>query len=164
MNLAEDNIISFESSGTTLDLAEIQTLIPHRYPFLFIERIENVILGESAVGIKNVSVNEWYFQGHFPDHPIMPGVLIVEALAQTAAALVMKTLTVQNGGEKPGNLVYFMSIDEAKFRRPVVPGDVLRLKVTKERSRGHIWKFKGEAWVDEHLAHDSMFTAMITQK
>ncbi len=164
MNLAKDNIISFESSGTTLDLAEIQTLIPHRYPFLFIERIENVILGESAVGIKNVSVNEWYFQGHFPDHPIMPGVLIVEALAQTAAALVMKTLTVQNGGEKPGNLVYFMSIDEAKFRRPVVPGDIIRLKVTKERSRGHIWKFKGEAWVDEHLAHDSMFTAMITQK
>ena len=164
MNLAEDNIISFESSGTTLDLAEIQTLIPHRYPFLFIERIENVILGESAVGIKNVSVNEWYFQGHFPDHPIMPGVLIVEALAQTAAALVMKTLTVQNGGEKPGNLVYFMSIDEAKFRRPVVPGDVLCLKVTKERSRGHIWKFKGEAWVGDHLAHDSMFTAMITQK
>ena len=154
MNLAEDNIISFESSGTTLDLAEIQTLIPHRYPFFFIERIENVILGESAVGIKNVSVNEWYFQGHFPDHPIMPGVLIVEALAQTAAALVMKTLTVQNGGEKPGNLVYFMSIDEAKFRRPVVPGDVLRLKVIKERSRGHIWKFKGEAWVGDHLAHD----------
>lgn len=164
MNLAEDNIISFESSGTTLDLAEIQSLIPHRYPFLFIERIENVILGESAVGIKNVSVNEWYFQGHFPDHPIMPGVLIVEALAQTAAALVMKTLTVQNGGEKPGNLVYFMSIDEAKFRRPVVPGDALRLKVTKERSRGHIWKFKGEAWVGKNLAHDSIFTAMITQK
>jgi 3-hydroxyacyl-[acyl-carrier-protein] dehydratase len=164
MNLAENNVVSFESSGVTLDLAEIQTLIPHRYPFLLIDRIENVHLAESAVGIKNVSLNEWYFQGHFPDHPIMPGVLIIEALAQTAAALVMKTLTVQNGGEKPGNMVYFMSIDSAKFRRPVVPGDVLHLKVVKDRARGHVWKFKGEAWVGNELADEAIFTAMITQK
>jgi 3-hydroxyacyl-[acyl-carrier-protein] dehydratase len=164
MSLAENNIVSFESSGVTLDLAEIQSLIPHRYPFLFIDRIENVHLGESAVGIKNVSLNEWYFQGHFPDHPIMPGVLIIEALAQTAGALVIKTLTVQNGGQKPGNMVYFMSIDQAKFRRPVVPGDVLHLKVVKERARGNIWKFKGEAWVGNELADEATFTAMITQK
>ncbi|MEI6628444.1 MAG: 3-hydroxyacyl-ACP dehydratase FabZ [Alphaproteobacteria bacterium] len=164
MNLAENNIVDFEASGITLNLAEIQALIPHRYPFLLIDRIENVHLGESAVGVKNVTLNEWYFQGHFPEHPIMPGVLIIEALAQTAAALVMKTLTVQNGGEKPGNIVYFMSIDEAKFRRPVVPGDVLKLKVTKNRERGHIWKFKGEAWVGDELADEAIFTAMITSK
>lgn len=164
MNLAENNVIDFETSGIILNLAEIQTLIPHRYPFLLIDRIENVHLGESAVGIKNVTLNEWYFQGHFPEHPIMPGVLIIEALAQTAAALVMKTLTVQNGGEKPGNMVYFMSIDEAKFRKPVVPGNVLKLKVTKNRERGHIWKFKGEAWVGDELADEAIFTAMITSK
>lgn len=164
MSLAENNIVSFESAGINLDLTEIQNLIPHRYPFLLIDRIEHVLLGESAVGIKNVTLNEWYFQGHFPDHPIMPGVLIIEALAQTAAALVMKTLTVQNGGEKPGNMVYFMSIDEAKFRRPVVPGDVLHLKVVKDRARGHIWKFKGEAWVGDELADEATFTAMIAQK
>ena len=164
MNLAENNVVNFESSGVTLDLAEIQTLIPHRYPFLLIDKIEQVHLAESAVGIKNVSLNEWYFQGHFPDHPIMPGVLIIEALAQTAAALVMKTLTVQNGGVKPGNIVYFMSIDSAKFRRPVVPGDVLHLKVVKDRARGHVWKFKGEAWVGNELADEAVFTAMISQK
>ncbi len=164
MSLAENNVVNFESSGVTLDLTEIQNLIPHRYPFLLIDKIENVHLAESAIGIKNVSLNEWYFQGHFPDHPIMPGVLIIEALAQTAAALVMKTLTVQNGGVKPGNMVYFMSIDSAKFRRPVVPGDVLHLKVVKDRARGHVWKFKGEAWVGNELADEAVFTAMISQK
>ncbi len=164
MNLADNKIIDFEASGITLNLSEIQSLIPHRYPFLLIDRIESVRLGESAIGVKNVTLNEWYFQGHFPDHPIMPGVLIIEALAQTAGALVLKTLTVQNGGEKPGNMVYFMSIDEAKFRRPVVPGDVIRLKVVKNRSRGHIWKFKGEAWVGDELATEAIFTAMITSK
>ena len=162
MNLAK--VIDFEASGITINLTEIQSLIPHRYPFLFVDFIENVQLGESAVGIKNVTLNEWYFQGHFPEHPIMPGVLIVEALAQTAGALVLKTLTVQNNGEKPGNMVYFMSIDEAKFRRPVVPGDVLHLKVAKDRSRGQIWKFKGEAWVGDELATEATFTAMITSK
>lgn len=163
MSVVETKIINFESSGISLDLSEIQNLIPHRYPFLLIDRIENVHLGESAVGIKNVSLNEWYFQGHFPDHPVMPGVLIIEALAQTAAALVMKTLVVQNGGQKPGNIVYFMSIDSAKFRRLVVPGDVLHLKVMKDRSRGNIWKFKGEAWVGGELADEAIFTAMISQ-
>jgi 3-hydroxyacyl-[acyl-carrier-protein] dehydratase len=164
MNLQDNNVLHFEKKGVTIDLSEIQSLIPHRYPFLLVDKVTEVHLGESAIGIKNVSLNEWFFQGHFPEHPIMPGVLIIEALAQTAATLVMKTLTVQNGGEKPGNLVYFMSIDEAKFRRPVVPGDVLHLKVVKEKARGHIWKFKGEAWVGDELADQATFTAMITSK
>lgn len=164
MSLKDSNVIQLETKGLVLDLNEIQSLIPHRYPFLFIDKITDVHLGESAVGIKNVSLNEWFFQGHFPDYPIMPGVLIIEALAQTAAALVMKTLTVQNGGEKAGNLVYFMSIDEAKFRRPVVPGDVVLLKVKKEKSRGVVWKFKGEAWVGDELADEATFTAMISNK
>lgn len=164
MNLAKDNIVDFDANGITLGLTEIQELIPHRYPFLLIDRIENVRLGESAVGIKNVTMNEWFFQGHFPDHPVMPGVLIIEALAQTAAALVMKTLTVQNNGQKPGNIVYFMSIEEAKFRRVVAPGDVLHLKVGKDRARGPVWKFKGEAWVGNELAAEAIFTAMIASK
>jgi 3-hydroxyacyl-[acyl-carrier-protein] dehydratase len=104
-------------------------------------------------------MNEWYFQGHFPGKPILPGVLTVEAMAQTAAVLVMKTLDV-----KEEHLVYFMSFEEAKFRKPVVPGDVLRLKVTKDKSRGPVWKFKGEAMVGDSLVAEATFTAMITDK
>jgi 3-hydroxyacyl-[acyl-carrier-protein] dehydratase len=149
----------------TINAQEIKELIPHRYPFLLIDRIEEVELGVSAVGIKNVSLNEWYFQGHFPNHPILPGVLIIEAMAQTAAALVVKTLQIQNQREtKPNNLVYFMSVEEAKFRKPVVPGDILQLRVVKERSRGQIWKFKGEAWVGETLTDEAIFTAMIVDE
>lgn len=149
----------------TIHAQEIKELIPHRYPFLLIDRIEEVNLGVSAVGIKNVSLNEWYFQGHFPNHPILPGVLIIEAMAQTAAALVVKTLQSQNQKEgQLNNLVYFMSVEEAKFRKPVVPGDILKLKVVKERSRGQIWKFKGEAWVGETLTDEATFTAMIVDE
>ena len=149
----------------TIHAQEIKELIPHRYPFLLIDRIEEVELGESAVGIKNVSLNEWYFQGHFPDHPILPGVLIIEAMAQTAAALVVKTLLSENkASEKPNNLVYFMSIEEAKFRKPVLPGDILKLRVRKEKSRGQIWKFKGEAWVGQTLTDEATFTAMIVDQ
>ena len=143
---------------------EIKEPIPHRYPFLLIDRIEQVELGQSAVGIKNVSLNEWYFQGHFPDHPILPGVLIVEAMAQTAAALVIKTLLSENQESAKNNLVYFMSIEEAKFRKPVVPGDILQLRVKKEKSRGQIWKFKGEAWVGQTLTDEATFTAMIVKQ
>ncbi len=143
---------------------EIKELIPHRYPFLLIDRIEQVELGQSAVGIKNVSLNEWYFQGHFPDHPILPGVLIVEAMAQTAAALVIKTLLSENQESAKNNLVYFMSIEEAKFRKPVVPGDILQLRVKKEKSRGQIWKFKGEAWVGQTLTDEATFMAMIVKQ
>ena len=121
---------------TSMDINQIMSIIPHRYPFLLIDRIVDVKPGHSAVGIKNVSINEWYFQGHFPSHPILPGVLIIEAMAQTAGALVIKSLLMQKGAgsvatPSEDKLVYFMSVEEAKFRKPVVPGDVLRLKVVK---------------------------------
>lgn len=139
-------------------ISEIMSLIPHRYPMLLIDRVEDVQLGHSAVGVKNVSMNEWYFQGHFPEKPIVPGVLIIEAMAQTAAVLVMKTLNLDD------KLVYFMSVEEAKFRKPVVPGDVMRLKVTKEKNRGVVWKFKGEVFVEGHLVAEAVFAAMIADK
>jgi 3-hydroxyacyl-[acyl-carrier-protein] dehydratase len=145
-----------------LNHQDIIFLIPHRYPFLLVDQIEDIFLGKSAVGIKNVSINEWYFQGHFPHYPIMPGVLIVEAMAQTAGALVVKTLQEQ-GEASDSSTVYFMSIEEAKFRKPVHPGDTLRMKVEKERSRGNIWKFKGEAWIEDGLASEAIFTAMIAK-
>lgn len=139
-------------------ISEIMSLIPHRYPMLLIDQVEEVQLGQSAVGVKNVSMNEWYFQGHFPEKPILPGVLIIEAMAQTAAVLVMKTLGLDD------KLVYFMSVEEAKFRKPVAPGDVMRLKVTKEKNRGVVWKFKGEAFVGGHLVAEAIFAAMIADK
>ncbi len=141
----------------SIDCDEIQKLIPHRYPFLFVDRIENMRLGESATGIKNVSMNEWYFQGHFPEKPIMPGVLIVEAMGQTAAALGVKTF---QSPETP--LIYFMSVNEVKFRHPVVPGDCLRLHVQKIHRRGSVWKFRGEAWVGKTLVSEAFLTAMLS--
>jgi len=150
--------IAQKESASSVSVHEIMSLIPHRYPMLLIDRLEDVQLGQSAVGIKNVSMNEWYFQGHFPEKPILPGVLIIEAMAQTAAVLVMKTLTLED------KLVYFMSVEEAKFRKPVTPGDVMRLKVTKDKNRGVVWKFKGEAFVDGHLVAEATFAAMIADK
>lgn len=147
----------------TLDIIEIMQLIPHRYPMLLIDKLEIVEPGQKAVGIKNVSLNEWYFEGHFPGRPIMPGVLIVEAMAQSAAALVMKSLQLE-GLDPASKLVYFMAIEEAKFRRPVVPGDVLRLVVEKEKSRGNVWRFKGQGFVDGKLTNEANFTAMIVDK
>jgi 3-hydroxyacyl-[acyl-carrier-protein] dehydratase len=126
---------------------------------LLIDRVEDIQLGLSAVGVKNVSINEWYFQGHFPGKPILPGVLIVEAMAQTAAVLVMKS-----NGADDNKLVYFMSVEEAKFRKPVVPGDVLKLKVSKDKSRGNVWKFKGDAYVDDVLVAEASFAAMIVDR
>ncbi len=140
-----------------IDVARIMELIPHRYPFLLIDRLENVVTGLSATGIKNVSVNEWFFQGHFPDHKVMPGVLIIEAMAQTAASLVVHTL----GEESEGKLVYFMSIDNARFRKPVHPGDRLLVDVEKQQSRGNVWKFNGKATVDCLLVAEATVAAMI---
>ncbi len=139
---------------------EIMDLIPHRIPMLLIDKLTDVKLGKSATGIKNVTMNEWFFQGHFPGHPVMPGVLIVEAMAQAAGVLVTKSVG-ENSSDK---LVYFMSIEEAKFRKPVVPGDTLKLKVELIKSRGSIWKFKGEAWVDDVMTDEAVFTAMIMNK
>jgi len=141
---------------TAVDINGIMERIPHRYPILLIDRVEGIVAGEKAFGIKNVSANEPFFQGHFPGHPIMPGVLIVEAMAQTAAIVVIESLT-----DAAGQLVYFMSIDSAKFRKPVLPGHTVMLHVTKEQGRGKIWRFKGEARVDGNLMAEATFTAMI---
>jgi 3-hydroxyacyl-[acyl-carrier-protein] dehydratase len=143
-----------------IDIKGILTAIPHRYPFLLIDRMVDVILGESATGIKNVSVNEPFFAGHFPNHPVMPGVLIIECMAQTSAALVVTTL----GPDAAGKVVYFMSIDGAKFRRPVMPGDQLRIEVTKKQKRGAVWKFQGVAKVDGTVVAEAVYSAMIMDR
>jgi len=145
------------ASSTAIDLLRIMEMIPHRYPFLMIDRVVDVVRDVSAIGIKNVTVNEPHFQGHFPSRPIMPGVLIVEAMAQTAGVLVVHTL----GPESEGKLVYFMTIDDARFRKPVTPGDTLHIHVVKQRSRGNVWKFKGEARVEGALVAEATFSAMI---
>ena len=143
-----------------VDIAGIMHAIPHRYPFLMIDRVVELVRGKSAIGIKNVSVNESFFQGHFPHHPVMPGVLIIESMAQTAAVLVVETL----GPEAAGKVVYFMSIEGAKFRRPVFPGDQLRIHVNKERSRGNVWKFNATARVDGTSVAEATYAAMIMDR
>ncbi len=139
------------------DVARIMQAIPHRYPFLMIDRVVDVVPDQSAIGIKNVSVNEPFFQGHFPRHPVMPGVLIIESMAQTAAVLVVETL----GARAAGRVVYFMSIAGAKFRRPVVPGDQLRIEVRKLRNRGDVWKFRAVARVQDAEVAEATYAAMI---
>lgn len=140
-----------------LDIGRVMEMIPHRYPILMIERVKDVVLGQSAVGVKNVSINEPFFQGHFPSRPVMPGVLIIESMAQTSAVLVVATL----GADAEGKLVYFMTVDEARFRKPVTPGDVLHVHVTKLQSRRNVWKFKGEAKVNGTLVAEAVYSAMI---
>ncbi|MDC0158740.1 3-hydroxyacyl-ACP dehydratase FabZ [Rhodospirillaceae bacterium] len=143
-----------------IDINRIKELIPHRYPFLLIDGIQTLTPNESATGIKNVSINEPFFEGHFPDRPVMPGVLIIEAMAQTAGCLVVTSL----GKESEGKLVYFMTIENARFRKPVVPGDRLIINVEKLRSRGSVFKFSGKAFVGEVLAAEASFSAMIVEK
>ena len=152
-----------KSAQMILDILEIKELIPHRYPLLLIDRLEIVEIGQKAIGIKNVTLNEWYFEGHFPERPVMPGVLIIEAMAQAAATLVMKSL-IEEGLDPKQKLVYFMSIEEAKFRKPVGPGDTLKLHVEKDRARGPVWRFKGQAMVNDILTSEALFTAMIVDK
>lgn len=146
-----------QAEATDIDIERIMQLIPHRYPFLLIDRVVRVVKGEEATGIKNVSINEFYFQGHFPQRPVMPGVLIIEAMAQTAAVLVVHTL----GPESEGKLVYFMSVDSARFRRPVMPGDALAVRVVRKQHRGNVWKFDGRALVGDRLVAEAKFAAMI---
>ncbi|MBE7210132.1 MAG: 3-hydroxyacyl-ACP dehydratase FabZ [Gluconacetobacter diazotrophicus] len=136
---------------------QIMAALPHRYPFLMIDRMVEVVLDRSAIGIKNVTVNEPFFTGHFPQRPVMPGVLIIEAMAQTAAALVVLTL----GGSIENKLVYFMSIENAKFRRPVGPGDQLRIHVEKQRARGNVYRFGAVARVDGVAVAEATYSAMI---
>lgn len=141
----------------TADIQLIQRIIPHRYPFLLVDRVREIDGSKSAVGIKNVSFNEPHFQGHFPGQPIMPGVTIIEAMAQTAAVMV----GVAQDLADTGFLVYFMSIDGAKFRRKVVPGDALEMRITTKRGGGKVWKFEGRAEVEGDLACEATFSAMM---
>ncbi|MCG8560863.1 MAG: 3-hydroxyacyl-ACP dehydratase FabZ [Hyphomicrobiales bacterium] len=139
------------------DILRILKLLPHRYPLLLVDRIVEMDGDRSAVGIKNVTINEPFFQGHFPAHPIMPGVLLIEGMAQTAGALCVSSMDEQY---EP-SLVYFMAIDRARFRRPVIPGDTVHYHLTKIRNRGRVWRFKGEAKVDGALVAEAEVSAMI---
>lgn len=141
-----------------MDIKEIQKFLPHRYPFLMVDRVVEIELGIRVVGFKNVTVNEPFFQGHFPGHPIMPGVLIIEAMAQVAGILAFRS------GANMGKSVYFMSIEKAKFRKPVVPGDQLRLEIQSLQHRGNVWRFSGNATVEGKVAAEAEFTAMVTDK
>ena len=140
-----------------VDIGRVMEMIPHRYPMLMIDRVTQMAPNESAVGIKNVTINEPHFQGHFPSRPVMPGVMIIESMAQTAAVLVVHSL----GKQAEGKLVYFMTVDNARFRRPVTPGDTLYIHVAKERQRANVWKFSGRVMVGDHLVAEANFAAMI---
>lgn len=157
MNVMDARAEAGDGRPTEYDVSRIMEMIPHRYPFLMIDRVVEIVTNASAVGIKQVSYNEPYFQGHFPKRPVLPGVLIIESMAQTAAVLVVHTL----GPESEGKLVYFMSVDSARFRKPVFPGDSVRIHVTKERNRGNVWKFNAEAKVDGTLVAEATYSAMI---
>ncbi len=139
------------------DLALIQRILPHRYPFLLVDKVVDIVAHKSAIGIKNVTFNEPHFQGHFPGKPIMPGVTIIEAMAQTAGVLVGMSMELADRNM----LIYFMSVEKAKFRRMVVPGDVLKMNVVTLRGGGKVWKFSGRAEVDGQLACSAEFTAMM---
>ena len=139
-----------------MDINKIAKILPHRYPFLLIDKIFHLD-DKSVGGIKNVTYNEPFFQGHFPGKPVMPGVLIIEAMAQTAAVLVVHTL----GPNAEGKLVYFMTIDDARFRKPVMPGDTLHVHVRKKRSRNNVWKFEAQAKVDGAVVAQATYAAMI---
>ncbi len=154
MNEATDRV--FES----YDIQKLLALLPHRYPFLLVDRIVEARGDEYGVGIKNVTTNEPHFQGHFPDRPVMPGVLLLEAMAQTAGALCVAS---QEAGAKP-SVVYLMTIDKAKFRKPVVPGDQVRLHMTRTAKRRNMWWFRGEARVDGALVCEAEVSAMLVRE
>jgi len=144
------------NADLSLDVEQIKKLLPHRAPFLFVERLTDIVSYESAIGHKAVSFNEPHFAGHFPNYAVMPGVLIVEALAQAAGALIVHSMALS---ATPN--VFFMGIDKARFRRPVVPGDMLRMPVRALQHRGPVWKFEGKAYVGENLCAEAEFSAMI---
>lgn len=146
-------------SDSDIDITEILARIPHRYPFLLVDRCEEYRPNQSIVGIKCVTVNEPFFQGHFPAYPVMPGVLIIEALAQTGAVLMSKSLEVDVGGKA----IFFMSVDNGRFRAPVRPGDVIRLNVEVLRARGDVFKFRGKAMVGDKVAAECEFAAMVVE-
>lgn len=141
-----------------IDIQKIMKMIPHRYPILLVDKVIELKTGESATSVKNVTINEPHFMGHFPGYPVMPGVMIIEAMAQTAALVVVDFL----GEEAKGKVVYFMTIDNARFRKPVVPGDTVHVHVEKIQSRGPVWKFKGTATVEGKVCAEAVYSAMIT--
>jgi 3-hydroxyacyl-[acyl-carrier-protein] dehydratase len=149
-----------DAPNIVLDVDQIKTLLPHRAPFLFIERLTDIVPFQSATAYKAVSFNEPHFQGHFPDYAVMPGVLIVEAMAQASGALIVHSLGV-SGARR---MVYFMTIEKARFRKPVRPGDLLRMTVKAIRNRGPVWKFGGEAFVGDSLCAEAEFSAMIGEE
>ncbi|MEO8897032.1 MAG: 3-hydroxyacyl-ACP dehydratase FabZ [Rhizomicrobium sp.] len=140
-----------------LDVVQIKKLLPHRPPMLLVEKLTDIVKMESATGWKAIGINEPYFQGHFPDYAVMPGVLIIEAMAQTAGAVVVHSL----GFEREKRIVYFMAIDKARFRKPVHPGDLMRMPVKALRRRGPVWRFEGKAYVGDTLCAEAEFSAMI---
>ncbi len=144
----------------SIDVARIQEMIPHRYPFLMVDKVINMDIAKSAIGIKNVTINEPFFVGHFPKQAVMPGVLIIESMAQTSALLVVHTL----GEDAEGKLVFFMSVEEAKFRKPVGPGDRLYIHVNVLQSRRNVWKFEGIAMVDGQKVAEAKYSAMIMDR
>ena len=148
-----------DGAGLSIDVAEIMQRIPHRYPFLLVDRAEDFRPNESIVGVKCVTINEPFFQGHFPDYAVMPGVLIVEAMAQTGALLMSKTLDV----DKTGKTILFTSVDNCRFRQPVRPGDVLKMHVRVVKVRGGLFKFQGKAVVDDKTAAEAEFAAMLVE-
>jgi 3-hydroxyacyl-[acyl-carrier-protein] dehydratase len=145
--------------GIDIDYAEVARRIPHRYPFLLVDRAEDYRPHQSIVGIKNVTVNEPFFQGHFPGNPVMPGVLIIEAIAQSGAVLMSKSLNA----DVTGKTIFFMSLDNCRFRHPVRPGDVLRMPVEVVRARADVFKFRGQALVGEKVAAEAEFAAMVVE-
>ena len=146
-----------KSTVKLVNIEKIVNMIPHRYPMLLIDKVEDLILGESATGIKNVTANENFFTGHFPSKMVMPGVLMIESMAQTCAVLVIETL----GKTAEGSLVYFMSVDGAKFRKPVIPGDQLKFRVEKIKNRAKVWKFQCKGYVEDELVSEAVISAMI---
>jgi 3-hydroxyacyl-[acyl-carrier-protein] dehydratase len=147
-----------------IDVVEIQKILPHRYPFLLIDRVTDLVEGETLIGYKNVSISEPVFEGHFPGHPIYPGVMILEGMAQAGGILAFKSMGDLTEEEVKSKVVYFMSIDKAKFRNPVRPGDKLEYRVSVIKHKGNIWVLDGKAYVDDKLVSEAELKAMIVDK